>query len=89
MELYVTTSNLYNNGIYKGKWVDVTGFKSQEEFMKHCREIFKDEDTYPEPLFLCSIGIPNEYVFLTKIREDFFKKYKKLLKNREQIIKII
>ncbi len=86
MEVYVGTYRLYNKGYLKGHWVDVTGFKSQEEFMKHCREIFKDNDLDPEIMIQDSIGIPKEYVSETEISKDFFEIYLGVLKTSDKEI---
>jgi antirestriction protein len=70
--VYVGTYAKYNNGNLFGKWVNLTDFKNNEEFIDYCKELHKDESE-PEFMYQDFENIPENCIDESYIDEDFFE----------------
>ncbi len=59
-KVYVGTYAKYASGSIDGKWVDLTDFDNEDDFLEKCREIHSDEED-PELMFQDYEGFPSKY----------------------------
>ncbi len=69
--IYVGTYAKYNNGSLKGAYIDLSDYADLDEFLKHCREVHKDE-TDPELMFQDWEEIPSALISECSLNESFF-----------------
>ena len=59
-KVYVGTYAKYNSGSLEGKWVDLTDFDNDDDFLEKCYEIHSDEED-PELMFQDYECFPEKY----------------------------
>jgi antirestriction protein len=70
-QVYVGTYAKYNEGSIAGAWLDLEQFKDQDEFLKACAELHKDEED-PEFMFQDFEGIPEILCWEGGLSEEVF-----------------
>lgn len=72
--IYVGTYAKYNDGSIDGEWVDLTDFDDYDGFVKHCREIHRDEEV-PEFMIQDYEGFPRKWYHEAGLptEEEFYK----------------
>ena len=69
--VYVGTFGKYAAGSLKGKWLDLEDYNDNNEFMKACKELHKDEAD-PEFMFQDHEGVPSQFIGESWINEKFW-----------------
>lgn len=70
-KVYVGTYAKYNNGSLKGEWLELSGFRGRDEFLKACRKLHSDEED-PELMFQDFENFPRSYYSESNIRDDLW-----------------
>ena len=81
-EVYVGTYKKYNNGSIAGAWVDLSEFKTYDEFVKKCKAIHNDE-RYPEFMIQDCSDMPDGLTCSEWISEEEFNDILAALKEEE------
>ncbi|MFT4427843.1 antirestriction protein ArdA [Enterobacter hormaechei] len=74
--VYVSTYHKYNCGSIFGKWFDLNGFDSKEDYIAACHELHANEDD-PELMFQDWEGIPSQFASESSVDWDFIQAYRR------------
>ena len=73
--VYVGTYHKYNCGSIYGKWLDLTDFDGEDEFLKACRELHAGEDD-PEFMFQDREGIPSQFASESSVNWEYIAAFR-------------
>ena len=73
--VYVGTYHKYNCGSIFGKWLDLTDFDGEDEFLKACRELHAGEDD-PEFMFQDREGIPSQFASESSVNWEYIAAFR-------------
>ena len=73
--VYVGTYHKYNCGSIFGKWLDLTDFDGEDEFLDTCRELHAGEDD-PEFMFQDWEGIPSQFASESSVNWEYIAAFK-------------
>jgi len=71
-KVYVGTYAKYNSGSLAGKWLTLTDYSDQDEFIEACKELHKDEDD-PELMFQDTENLPDALYSESEIDSEFWE----------------
>lgn len=71
IQVYVGTYAKYNNGSIQGKWLDLSAYNDETEFLEACAALHSDESD-PEFMFQDYEGFPSEFYSESGLSADLW-----------------
>ena len=81
--VYVGTYRKYNNGSIYGRWVDITSFNDEEDFIDFCKRLHADEEN-PEIMYQDYGGFPEAFYSESHVDFDKIIEYSNLSEKEQE-----